>query len=207
MLVFGFELDVGVAVSVSRERQRPGEQTYYAVSSGPIDAERVRAQIREAGLTMLTDDLAKPRGEGPMAIVAHRGSQTLTVNFSGAPWNTLYVSAVDHDELLLVVIESGTFRWAGRAWPAYFDAGRIESDDDGDFIVTATVDPAADPIARYRAWALESAFEIEDPLNDWEAEPDLWLERGVRFRDERFRVQADVEDGTLTLYISRAAKI
>jgi hypothetical protein len=52
MLVFGFELDVGVAVSVSRERTRRGEQTYYAVSFGPIDAERVRAQIREAGLTM-----------------------------------------------------------------------------------------------------------------------------------------------------------
>jgi len=207
--VFDFELDVGVTVDVSRHRQRPGEQTYYAVTGGPIDADRLKRTILDAGFRLLTDEAARPENGGPLAgavaIVASLDSRTLTVNFSGAPWNTLYVSGIDYDALPLVTIRHGSFRWADRDWPAYFEAGRIESDDDDDFLVTAPVDPTADPIAKYREWALESGFEVETPPNDWEAEPDMMFERGARFQDARFRVQVDVEDGTLTLYIVRSA--
>ncbi|MBZ0230899.1 MAG: hypothetical protein K8M05_00985 [Deltaproteobacteria bacterium] len=206
--IAGFDLRLDVTVTLELARERPGEQEYSGTTRGQPDARALRSQLVAAGFTMLTDNVALEAYSGPgagaFALVAHRHATDVTINFSGAPWKVIYVNALDHEAVPEVDVKDGLFTWGGAAWPAFFAAGRITSDTPDAFIVEADVDEGRAAIERYRAWAIERGFELEDPPNAWEDEPDLQLGLVLRFRDARFQVHVSHEDRRLTLFLAPA---
>ncbi len=197
----GLKLELREPLEVSRARQRPGEQEYRGSVRRPLDRADLRRQLTLGGFRIFTDH---GQDGGSFSFVAERQSTIVTLNFWGPPFAEtygLFAHAQNSAAYPQLKTKRGIFSWRGARWPAYFKDGKIAGDDDDGFFVEAEVEDAADTIERYRSWAEAEGFEIEEPLNSWEEEPDLFVEVGLRFRSDRFFVRLEVTGTWLMLYL------
>ncbi len=199
--LFDVSLRLGVEATPTRTAQGPGEiQLGLTVADVP-DRASLKEQLEAQGFTMVTDFGAQLRpktpGYGGFVLVAYRKSATVSLNFTGMPYAMLGAYYDDPEAHAPLEVSDGAFGWRDRRWPAWFSEARVSLIDPTACVVRARIEEGA--IDRYRIWARERGFEVEDPSNAWEDEPDCFLEEGLRFRDRDALVELRVDDGALLL--------
>jgi hypothetical protein len=193
-------LELGTAVELTDDRERPGDHEVHGKTAGRPDVAAVRAQVDAAAFELVTDQFAP--ANGAFSLVGVRGPAILTINFSGAPWNVVFANLLDQDAMPDLEVSDGGFAWGGVVWPAYFESATLVSDRPDAFLIESQVHDPLATVERYRAWACAQGFDIEGPLNAWEAEPDMALANGLRFRGATFQAQVGVDGDRLTLFLT-----
>jgi len=174
-----FTLEVGPIRQRKSAVVHPGLTEYCVHTNRAPDPEDIRAQIETQGFQLISAQIA--RSSGMAGLVAARGEEVLCVNLSGAPWNVVFAQLSVPSATARVEITDGAFAWDGVSWPAPFREAAIASLRDDSVCLDVIDDEPERVLDAIRAWAIAAGCTIEDPCNAWEPEPDLHIERGMRF--------------------------
>lgn len=199
---YDFSLTLPATLELRSTRVGAGEHEITAILDRGLHPRVLHEQLAAAGFELL----AGYGSSAGFSLTAARADTTVYMTFSGPPQRFLYVCASSPAAHADLALGEDCFTWDDVRWPAYFLDGKlacVPSDDET--YITARVHPEQDLVERYRAWALRSGFEVEEPLNAWEDEPDLRVARGLRFRAARFVARFELDGELVMLYIARRA--